>query len=210
MLDLCLRGRLNLAEAAARIEELSTFLGLTEKLDAKVVTLSGGFKRRMQIARGLLGEPEVLVLDEPTTGLDPQARQHLWERLNALKRKQATLLLTTHYLDEAQQLCDRLVVMHLGRILAEGSPDELIKQYVGDQVLELRLTNGQRQEAVELLQRHDGVRLEEVEDSIYAFGPTQQWQPILDTLTPFGKSVRLREATLEDVFLQLTGRGLTE
>ena len=198
------------SEARRRAEEVLDLFQLLDRRNEIVDNLSGGMKRRLIFARALINQPKIMVLDEPTTGLDPQARHLVWRKLRLLREQGITMLLTTHYMEEAAHLCNRLVVMHVGRILAEGSPDELIRQYVGDQVLELRLTDGQRQEAVALLQRHDGVRLEEVEDSIYAFGPAQQWQPILDMLTPFGKAVRLREATLEDVFLQLTGRGLSE
>ena len=118
--------------------------------------------------------------------------------------------MTTHYMEEAAHLCDRLLVMNLGKILAHGSPGALIEEHVGHQVLELRLDRARRQTAIEVLRRHDGLRLEDVEDAIYAFSAHQEWEPLLDAFADYGEDVRLREATLEDVFLQLTGRGLSE
>jgi lipooligosaccharide transport system ATP-binding protein len=202
--------RLGRAAARARIAELCEFLGLTEKLDAKVITLSGGLKRRMQIARGLLGEPEVLVLDEPTTGLDPQARQHLWERLNALKRKHATLLLTTHYLDEAQQLCDRLVVIDRGTIVAHGTPDGLIDEHVTTHVVEIRLDgDGVVPGAGAPLRA--GAEREEVLSDRWLLYTNHGEQLIAQAahLLPDRGSL-LRRANLEDVFLKITGRELGE
>jgi lipooligosaccharide transport system ATP-binding protein len=196
--------------AQARITELSDFFGLNDKLDAKVETLSGGFKRRMQIARGLLGDPEVLVLDEPTTGLDPQARQHLWERLNALKRRQATLLLSTHYLDEAQQLCDRLVVIDRGTIVAQGTPGGLIAEHVSSHVVEVRLDgDGVVPEAGAALR--DGAVREEVLSDRWLLYTNDGERLIAHAahLMP-DRGALLRRANLEDVFLKITGRGLGE
>jgi lipooligosaccharide transport system ATP-binding protein len=198
------------ATARARADEVLELFQLTDKRDEVVNNLSGGMKRRLIIARALVNEPRVMVLDEPTTGLDPAARHLVWRKLRVLLQQGITMLLSTHYMEEAAHLCDRLVVMHLGKILAEGSPADLIERHVGQQVLELRLSDGQRSDAVALLSRDDRVRVEEVEDVLYGFSPRKRWGDILESLRPFGEGVRLREGTLEDVFLQLTGRGLYE
>ncbi len=197
-------------EARRRAEEVLELFQLLDRRGEIVDSLSGGMKRRLIVARALINEPKILALDEPTTGLDPQARHLVWQKLRYLQTQGITLLLTTHYMEEATHLCDRLVVMHLGRILAQGAPAQLISQHVGRQVLELRLNDGEREAAVEVLRRCDGLRLEDVEGVVCAFGPAQEWGPLLDQLAPFGDGVRLREATLEDVFLDLTGRGLQE
>ena len=202
--------RLRRAEADRRIAELCEFLGLVEKLDEKVITLSGGLKRRTQIARGMLGEPDIMVLDEPTTGLDPQTRQHLWERLNTLKRKRATLLLTTHYLDEAQQLCDRLVVIDRGRIVAHGTPGALITEHVATHVVEIRLDgDGVVPEAGTPLR--DGVAREEVLSDRWLLY-TDHGEELIGRaahLLP-DRAALLRRSNLEDVFLKITGRELAE
>ena len=198
------------AEARQRAEEVLELFQLHDRRGEIVDNLSGGMKRRLIVARALINQPKILALDEPTTGLDPQARHLVWKKLRYLQAQGITLLLTTHYMEEATHLCDRLVVMHLGRILAQGAPAQLISQHVGRQVLELRLNDGEREAAVEVLRRCDGLRLEDVEGVVCAFGPAQEWGPLLDQLAPFGDGVRLREATLEDVFLDLTGRGLQE
>ena len=138
-------------ELGARADELLDFVELTERANDKVEPLSGGMKRRLTIARSLVNEPEVLLLDEPTTGLDPQARHVVWDRLYRLKRQGVTLLLTTHYMDEAEQLCDRLVVMDRGKIVAEGSPRDLIQRYSTREVVELRFDDGSRPGRPELL-----------------------------------------------------------
>ncbi len=197
-------------EARRRAEEVLELLQLLERRNEIVDNLSGGMKRRLIVARALINQPKILMLDEPTTGLDPQARHLVWRKLRLLRSQGITMLLTTHNMEEAAHLCDRLVVMHLGRILAEGAPTALIEQHVGRQVLELRLEDGQRQQALDLLRRRDGLRLEDVEDVLYAFGPAEEWGSLLDEFASFGDRVRLREATLEDVFLRLTGRGLLE
>jgi lipooligosaccharide transport system ATP-binding protein len=198
------------AEARARADEVLELFQLADRRGEIVDNLSGGMKRRLIVARALINNPRILVLDEPTTGLDPQARHLVWRKLRLLRAQGITMLLTTHYMEEAAHLCDRLVVMHLGRILAEGPPLRLIEQHVGRQVLELRLDDGRRREAVGLIRRHDSVKLENVEDVIYAFGASENWEQLMEELAPFGEGVRLRDATLEDVFLQLTGRGLFE
>ncbi len=198
------------AEARQRAEEVLELFQLDDRRGEIVDNLSGGMKRRLIVARALINQPKILALDEPTTGLDPQARHLVWQKLRYLQNEGITMLLTSHNMEEATHLCNRLVVMHLGRILAEGTPSDLIEQHVGRQVLELRLDDGRRPAALDVLRRRDGLRLEEVEDVLYVFGPNQAWQPILDELTQFGDGVRLREATLEDLFLQLTGRGTLE
>jgi lipooligosaccharide transport system ATP-binding protein len=198
-------------EARRRADEVLDLFQLQEKRNEIVDNLSGGMKRRLIIARALINEPRILVLDEPTTGLDPQARHMVWQKLRLLRAQGITMLLTTHYMDEAAHLCDRLVVMHLGRILADGRPAQLIEQHVGAQVLEVRVEDGARREAaLDLLRARDSLRLELVEDIVYAFSPAQDWDGLIDALTPLGERVRLRDATLEDVFLELTGRGLLE
>ena len=196
--------------ARRRATEMLELFQLLDRRGEVVDSLSGGMKRRLIVARALINEPKILALDEPTTGLDPQARHMVWQKLRYLQSQGITLLLTTHYMEEAVHLCDRLVVMHLGRILAEGTPAQLIRQHVGSQVLELRLNDGQRPAALATLRSRDGLRLEDVEGVICAFGPTQDWESLVAELATFGDGVRLREATLEDVFLQLTGRGLQE
>jgi lipooligosaccharide transport system ATP-binding protein len=198
------------AVAQQRAQEVLELFQLAERKSEIVDNLSGGMKRRLIIARALINQPRILVLDEPTTGLDPQARHLVWQKLRLLKQQGITMILTTHYMEEAAHLCDRLVVTHLGRILAEGSPAELIEQHVGRQVLELRLDARQRQQAVRVLERHVELKVEEVEAVLYVYGPAQQWDGLLSEFDAFGEGVRLRESTLEDVFLDLTGRGLFE
>jgi lipooligosaccharide transport system ATP-binding protein len=198
------------AVSRTRADEVLDLFQLADKSTEVVDNLSGGMKRRLIIARALINEPRILVLDEPTTGLDPAARHLVWRKLRYLLQQGITMLLSTHYMEEAAHLCDRLVVMHLGKILAEGPPADLIDQHVGAQVLELRLSDGQRREALHHLSRYERIRVEEVEDMLYAFSPRERWNAVLEDLRPYGEGVRLREGTLEDVFLQLTGRGLYE
>jgi lipooligosaccharide transport system ATP-binding protein len=193
-----------------RAEELLEFMQLTDKRDWRIPRLSGGMKRRLMIARALMNQPELLVLDEPTTGLDPQARHLLWEKLRSLKREGVTLLLTTHYMDEAAQLCDRLVIMHEGRILVEGSPRELIAQETSPQVVEVFEPSPQQQR--ELAAMEDlADRVERLIDRwmFYTDDGDALFQKIR-AIMPDAASVWLRGATLEDVFLTLTGRGLLE
>lgn len=193
-----------------RARELVEFAQLTEKIDAKVSELSGGMKRRLTIARALINEPRVLLLDEPTTGLDPQARHVLWDRLFQLKEEGVTLLVTTHFMDEAEQLCDRLIVMDKGRIVAEGSPRDLIATYASREVLELRLGASRSAEAVGQL---DGIghRIEALPDRllIYADSGDEALDAVLGRgLNP--STTLVRRASLEDVFLRLTGRSLID
>jgi lipooligosaccharide transport system ATP-binding protein len=203
------------AEAKQRARDLLDFVQLTDRADSKVDALSGGMKRRLTIARALVNEPELLLLDEPTTGLDPQARHVVWDRLYRLKQNGVTLVLTTHYMDEAEQLCDRLVVMDRARIVAEGSPRDLIRIWSTPEVLELRFPPGVAEsldgqltewvsgglaERVELLPdrvlvyTHDG-------DAAVAEVHSRGLQPT---------TTLVRRSSLEDVFLRLTGRTLVD
>jgi lipooligosaccharide transport system ATP-binding protein len=194
-------------ERAGRLLE---FVQLGDRADEKVDSLSGGMKRRLTIARALINDPEILILDEPTTGLDPQARHVVWDRLYRLKQQGVTLILTTHYMDEAEQLCDRLVVMDKGRIAAEGAPRELIEQYATREVLELRFPLGEQQQAAEKL-AGIGERLEPLPDRVLVYADdgeaalTEARGRGLEPMTAL-----VRRSTLEDVFLHLTGRTLVD
>ena len=193
-----------------KIEELLEFAQLEEKRDSKVDALSGGMKRRLTIARALISEPDILMLDEPTTGLDPQARHILWDRLFRLKEIGVTLVLTTHFMDEAEQLCDRLVVMDKGRIMAEGSPAELIKAYSTKEVLEVRFGSERNKEVAPIL-RTMCPRIEELPDRILMYvddGEALLEEIVAKKLHPTTSLVR--RSSLEDVFLRLTGRSLIE
>ena len=194
----------------AKIEELLEFAQLEEKRNVKVDALSGGMKRRLTIARALVSEPDILMLDEPTTGLDPQARHILWARLFRLKETGVTLVLTTHFMDEAEQLCDRLVVMDNGKIMAEGSPLELIKTYSTKEVLEVRFGSERNKEVAPIL-RGMCDRIEELPDRILMYvedGEALLEEIIAKKLHPTTSLVR--RSSLEDVFLRLTGRSLIE
>jgi lipooligosaccharide transport system ATP-binding protein len=196
--------------AIKRTEELLQFVQLSERAGSQVETLSGGLKRRLTIARALVNEPDIVLLDEPTTGLDPQARHVIWERLYQLKRRGATLLLTTHYMDEAEQLCDRLVVMDKAKIVAEGSPRGLIEQYSTREVLELRLREDVRASMDGTLEGL-ATRTETLPDRILLYTPDgeQTLEQVHSRGIPL-ESALVRRSTLEDVFLRLTGRSLTE
>ena len=194
----------------AKAEELLAFVQLDERADDPVEPLSGGMKRRLTIARSLINDPDLLLLDEPTTGLDPQARHVVWERLSQLKSQGVTLVLTTHYMDEAEQLCDRLVVMDRGRIAAEGSPRELIAAHSTREVLELRLAPGS-QEAVARTIAGVGERLELLPDRLLVYA--QDGDAAMAAVHEHGvvpQSVLVRRSSLEDVFLHLTGRTLVD
>src|SRR5687768_4270395 len=196
--------------AQRRADDLLDFVELRDRAGAQVESLSGGMKRRLTIARALVNEPELILLDEPTTGLDPQARHVIWERLYQLKRRGATLLLTTHYMDEAEQLCDRLVVMDKAKIVAEGSPRQLIDRYSTREVLELRLREDVRASMDGVL---DGLasRIETLPDRILLYTP--DGEQTLEQVHSRGialESALVRRSTLEDVFLRITGRSLTE
>ncbi|MDP9116020.1 MAG: ABC transporter ATP-binding protein [Actinomycetota bacterium] len=197
-----------------KVEELLDFAQLTERADSKVEPLSGGMKRRLTIARSLISDPDILLLDEPTTGLDPQARHVLWDRLYRLKQDGVTLVLTTHYMDEAEQLCDRLVVMDAGRIVAEGSPARLITQYSSREVAELRFAPGRNEEAstaVRTAVSGSDARVEVLADRVLLYvadGEAAVTRIRDHGLEPLSSLVR--RSSLEDVFLRLTGRSLVD
>jgi lipooligosaccharide transport system ATP-binding protein len=193
-----------------KIDELLEFAQLLDKKNSKVKSLSGGMKRRLTIARALVSDPDILMLDEPTTGLDPQARHILWDRLFRLKEKGVTLLITTHHMDEAEQLCDRLLVMDKGEIMAEGSPSELIKKYSTKEVLEVRFGSDRNSQMVEKLQSF-AERLEELPDRLLLY--TDSGEDLLAKIVAANihpNTSLVRRSSLEDVFLRLTGRSLIE
>ncbi len=188
--------------ARSRIDEALELLQLTEKQKDRIDQLSGGLKRRLIVARGLINAPKILVLDEPTTGLDPQARHLVWQKLRYLRSQGVTMPLTTHYMDEAAHMCDRIVIIHQGRIMAEGSPEELVERYVGQEVVEVQPRTEDRPALLARLAGLEGVTVEEVEDLLYVYVRGA------DGLE--AEKVVYRRANLEDVFLRLTGRGLAE
>ena len=193
-----------------KIPELLEFAQLEEKKDVKVQALSGGMKRRLTIARSLVSEPDILMLDEPTTGLDPQARHILWDRLFRLKEQGVTLLITTHYMDEAEQLCDRLIVMDKGKIMAENSPAQLIKDYSTKEVLEVRFGSDKNHEMIDVL-RPLAERIEVLPDRILLYA--EDGEKLLESIAAKGihpNTSLVRRSSLEDVFLRLTGRSLVE
>jgi lipooligosaccharide transport system ATP-binding protein len=199
-------------QARARATELLEFVQLSERADSKVEPLSGGMKRRLTIARALVNDPEIVLLDEPTTGLDPQARHLVWERLFRLKQQGVTLVLPTHYMDEAEQLCDRLVVMDGGRIVAEGSPRSLIERYSTREVVELRF-GGEDVDSDDIAGKLTGIgeRIEILPDRVLLYaqdGDAAAVEVHARGLTP--ASVLVRRSGLEDVFLHLTGRTLVD
>src|SRR4051794_1185399 len=198
------------AEVNERVDELLDFVQLTEKASSKVEDLSGGMKRRLTIARSLVNRPDLLLLDEPTTGLDPQARHVLWDRLFRLKQSGVTLVITTHYMDEAEQLCDRLVVMDKGLIVAEGSPLELIRQHSSREVAELRFPVGDHDATAEKI-ADLGERVEVLPDRILVY--SDDGEHVLAKVHERGLdpiATLVRRSTLEDVFLRLTGRTLVD
>ncbi|MHA7263620.1 ABC transporter ATP-binding protein [Arthrobacter sp. TMN-37] len=193
-----------------KADELLEFAQLTDKATAKVDSLSGGMKRRLTIARSLINEPKILLLDEPTTGLDPQARHILWDRLFRLKESGVTLILTTHYMDEAEQLCDRLVVVDKGRIMAEGSPATLIREHSTREVLELRF-GSERNTTVAADLQGIGERLETLPDRVLIYAA--DGEAALEEVSARGLhpvTSLVRRSSLEDVFLRLTGRSLVD
>ena len=193
-------------QVKSRIEGLLAFVSLTDRRTVKTDTLSGGMQRRLTIARALINDPELVVLDEPTTGLDPQARHVIWGRLSELKARGKTLLLTTHYMEEAERLCDELVIMDQGRILAQGSPRELIEQHVEREVIEVR---GREGDAFLQLAEASGCRMERMGSSIYCY--SQGFAPLIETLKGRHDLKYVHRPTgLEDVFLRLTGRELRD
>ena len=194
-----------------RTEQLLEFVQLEDRAKDKVEPLSGGMKRRLTIARSLINDPDILILDEPTTGLDPQARHVVWDRLFRLKQRGVTLILTTHYMDEAEQLCDRLVVMDHGRFAAEGSPRELIERYCSPEVVELRFDPQLHDAAAEKLKDFSAERAEVLADRILLYvsdGDAALTEVREQGFEPITSLVR--RGTLEDVFLHLTGRRLED
>lgn len=199
-------------EAGKRAMEMLEFFQLEEHAQSPIMQLSGGMQRRLLIARGLINNPEVLILDEPTTGLDPQARHMIWQKLRALQSQGVTLIMTTHYMEEAEQLCSRLVIIDHGKILVEGTPKQLIAKHAGREVLELRLLDGEDRDRC--LGSISGEELEGVEvecsaDTLFLY--TSDAASLMTRLN-FGpeRTVLHRRASLEDVFLRMTGRELRE
>jgi lipooligosaccharide transport system ATP-binding protein len=194
------------ASLEARLEELLAFVELTDRAAAPIATLSGGMKRRLTIARSLINDPELIILDEPTTGLDPQVRRMIWARLRALREQGKTLLLTTHYMDEAERLCDELVIIDHGRLLERGSPRELIRRHVEPEVLEVR---GSTDRTAAILAGVQGARVEHIGDIHYCY--TRDARALLATLEQHRELTFLhRPTSLEDVFLKLTGHELRD
>jgi len=194
-------------EALRRCDELLAFMELSSKRKSRIDELSGGMKRRLMVARSLLNRPSLLILDEPTTGLDPQARHQIWESLHRLKEDGTTILLTTHYMEEASHLCDRLVIMDRGRIIVEGSPRALVKEYMGSSVIEIL---GGGNEEAEQFARARNLKIEKTPTHFLLYGEDipSRWQ---EAVQKFGEdSCVLRMANLEDVFLKLTGRQLRD
>jgi lipooligosaccharide transport system ATP-binding protein len=193
-----------------KVEEMLAFAQLEDKRNSKVEEMSGGMQRRLAIARGLINEPEILLLDEPTTGLDPQARHVLWDRLFRLKENGVTTVITTHYMDEAEQLCDRLVVMDKGKIMAEGTPASLIKDYSSKEVLEVRFGTD-RNEATAPQLASIAERIEVLPDRILVY--VEDGDTALEKIHAMGLrpvTSLVRRSSLEDVFLRLTGRSLVD
>ncbi len=194
-------------EATRRAEELLRFVQLEEKCSVLIDQLSSGMKRRLILARALINEPQILILDEPTTGLDPQGRHLIWDKVRRLQRQGVTIVLTTHYMEEAAQLCDRTVIMDNGKIIEEGNPSDLIKKYVGEEVLEVAYD----EEVLKFLRNaFPDARLDVVSDRIQVFS-SQPRGVFAQILSKFSfKAAMIRDANLEDVFLRLTGRRLRE
>lgn len=194
------------AERKTRVEAMVAFADLEAKRDALVETLSGGMKRRLMVARGLLGSPDLFVLDEPSTGLDPRARQRIWERLAELRRQKTTVVLTTHYMEEAERLCDRIAIMDAGKIVAIGTPAELIRDHVPSQVVEVRLAHDQESSIVEPL-HHLARRVEDLKDRVLLYA--DDVQGLIARAAELDRVQTLvRRTSLDDVFLKITGRGL--
>ena len=195
-------------ESKKRVAELISFVELESKRNSKIDELSTGMKRRLLVARALLNQPKLIIADEPTTGLDPQARHLIWERLRSLKSRGTTLILTTQYMEEAEQLCDRLMIMHQGRILKQGSPRQLVSDEIGREVVEIRIA---KEEDEKLIAQMAGLSCghERVGDTLYFYcrDGREVMKKIVDLDLP---NVLNRPATLEDVFLKLTGRSLIE
>jgi lipooligosaccharide transport system ATP-binding protein len=194
-----------------RATQLLDFVQLADRATSLVDPLSGGMKRRLAIARALMSSPELLLLDEPTTGLDPQARHLVWDRLHQLKRQGVTFVLTTHYMDEAERLCDRLVIMDRGQIVAEGSPRELIARYATREVVELQFATDEERDRALVVAGEIGERAEAVGDRVVVY--TTDGEKAAERVADAGihpESTLVRRSTLEDVFLIITGRSLVE
>ena len=196
------------AVAKERGLELLEFMQLGERADAKITTLSGGMQRRLAIARALINRPRLLILDEPTTGLDPQARLMIWQRLQSLKKEGMTIILTTHYMDEAERLCDRIGMMDHGLLLIEGEPGELIESEVGKDVIEIAVTESEPEKLRDLLKRID-VPFERHGENFYLY-PKSVSDVMPSLLTIEHNKILHRRASLEDLFLRLAGRSLRE
>ena len=197
---------LSRAKAERRADAVLMFFDLTDKAKEDIDSLSGGMKRRLAIARAFITNPQVIVLDEPTTGLDPQGRNRVWQELETMKQAGVTILMSTHYMDEAAALCDRLAIMHHGRILAEGAPDELVKRHAGPEVAQVRVSNGVRKEVVNWI-GNAGLDYREAGAVITVTSPNGD-RPDLSGLE--GVRVSYRPSNLEDVFLTMAGRKLTD
>ena len=195
-------------DAEERALSLLGFMALSEKKDERIPKLSGGMKRRLMLARALINDPDLIILDEPTTGLDPQARHLIWQKLRGLKRQGRTMVLTTHYMDEAEQLCDRIVIMDEGRILAEGSPESLKEEYIKGTVVEVRMQEDGPQR---ILAGLEGLDYEyELSGDTLFIRSTDRDGLLAKVAAVNGGGFIHRQATLEDVFLKLTGRDLRE
>jgi len=195
-------------EAKKRVNELLSFVELDNRKNSKIDELSTGMKRRLLVARALLNKPQIIIADEPTTGLDPQARHLIWQRLRQLKRQGVTLILTTQYMEEAEQLCDRIVIMHKGKILKEGSPLNLVEEEIGKEVVEIRIS---KEEDEKLIEQLTGLNCghERVGDTLYFY--CRDGHEIMKKIVELSLPSYLnRPASLEDVFLKLTGRSLIE
>jgi len=196
------------SEARRRATDLLEFVGLAARASSPLDELSGGMKRRLLIARALLNQPELLILDEPTTGLDPQARHLVWQRLRALKAQGVTQVLTTHYMEEAAQLCDQVALMHAGRILRQGPPIDLVRAEIGAEVIEVRGDAGLHRRALATVDRR-GLRWEQAGDTLYLYcADGRELLPTLSALEP--SHLLHRPASLEDLFLKVAGRSLQE
>ncbi len=196
--------------AGPRAEESLELFQLLERRNSRIDHLSGGMKRRLLIARALINQPQILILDEPTTGLDPQGRHLVWQKLRYLKEQGATMVLTTHYMEEAEHLCDWIVIMDQGKILTKGPPVDLVERFVGREVLELRPEPGNKDRALRSIEEL-GFPVEDLEDLIYVFGQDGAGlQELPKRLNMPFKGIVYRPASLEDVFLKLAGRGLKE
>ena len=199
---------INKAEAKKRIAELLSFVELDKKVNSKINLLSTGMKRRLSIAKALINQPKLIIADEPTTGLDPQARHLIWQRLRSVKRQGTTMVLTTQYMEEAEQLCDRVAIMYEGKILKEGAPPQLIAELIGNEVVEIQIPAEEDRTVIEKLSGND-FQFERVGDSLYLYCRDGRAviQKVMEMNLP---RVIHRPASLEDVFLKLTGRNLKE